>query len=194
MATSKPFKIKVNDDDLEQLKKKLELARLPDQPGGYNTKQGIPVPEIARVLEHWKTDFLPRWRQHEAKLNELPMFTRAVQTDGFGTLDIHFIHKRSDVQGAIPLLFVHGWPGSFIEKFPRCHDFEGGSDEKILRRCSFKCRRCSSYRCLIPPTEVGYLTFLLGETNAAPNDWGSIKLCLDPTALTSWFALPRSDT
>lgn len=115
MATSKPFKINVSDEDLELLRKKLELTRLPDQPEGYNIKQGVPVPEMSRVLEYWKTDFLPKWREHEAKLNELPMFTRSVQTDGFGTLDIHFIHKRSNAKGAIPLLFVHGWPGSFIE-------------------------------------------------------------------------------
>ena len=75
----------------------------------------MPVPEISRVVEHWKTDFLPKWREHEAKLNKLPMFTRPVKTDGFGVLDIHFIHQRSEVKGAIPLLFVHGWPGSFIE-------------------------------------------------------------------------------
>ena len=28
---------------------------------------------------------------------------------------MHFIHQKSDVEGAIPLLFCHGWPGSFLE-------------------------------------------------------------------------------
>ena len=28
---------------------------------------------------------------------------------------MHFIHQKSDVKGAIPLLFVHGWPGSVLE-------------------------------------------------------------------------------
>jgi pimeloyl-ACP methyl ester carboxylesterase len=115
MTTSKPFKINISDEDLELLRKKLDLTRLPDQPEGYTIKQGVPVPEISRLIEHWKTDFLPNWRQHEAKLNNFPMFTRPVESDGFGTLDIHFIHKKSKVEGAIPLLFVHGWPGSFIE-------------------------------------------------------------------------------
>ncbi|KAK5169402.1 uncharacterized protein LTR77_005377 [Saxophila tyrrhenica] len=28
---------------------------------------------------------------------------------------LHFVHHRSDRQDAIPLLFLHGWPGSFLE-------------------------------------------------------------------------------
>jgi len=34
---------------------------------------------------------------------------------GFGTINIHYVHKKSEAVGAIPLLFVHGWPGSFLE-------------------------------------------------------------------------------
>jgi hypothetical protein len=28
--------------------------------------------------------------------------------DGHGTLSIHYVHQRSSIPGAIPLLFVHG--------------------------------------------------------------------------------------
>lgn len=35
--------------------------------------------------------------------------------DGFEPVNVHFLHQKSDVPGAIPLLFVHGWPGSFLE-------------------------------------------------------------------------------
>src|ERR1700753_4334317 len=30
-------------------------------------------------------------------------------------IPLHFLHHRSDRANAIPLLFIHGWPGSFIE-------------------------------------------------------------------------------
>ena len=30
-------------------------------------------------------------------------------------LNVHFIHVRSKAPNAIPLLLVHGWPGSFLE-------------------------------------------------------------------------------
>ncbi|KAH9163038.1 alpha/beta-hydrolase [Lactarius sanguifluus] len=35
--------------------------------------------------------------------------------EGFGELSVHYVHQRSTAKGAIPLLFVHGWPGSFLE-------------------------------------------------------------------------------
>lgn len=115
MVTPSPFKIKIPDQNLDVLRRKLDLARLPDQPEGYDINQGVPAPQMQKILDHWKKDYLPKWRQHEAKLNELPMFTLPIESDGFGTLNIHFVHARSTRQDAIPLLFVHGWPGSFLE-------------------------------------------------------------------------------
>ena len=32
-------------------------------------------------------------------------------------LQLHFVHERSSDPNAIPLIFSHGWPGSFIEAF-----------------------------------------------------------------------------
>lgn len=48
-------------------------------------------------------------------MNSLPQFETQITVDGFGPIDMHFLHQKSDVKGAIPLLFVHGWPGSFLE-------------------------------------------------------------------------------
>jgi hypothetical protein len=36
------------------------------------------------------------------------MFTRDIEVEGFGVLNIHYVHQRSKVKSAIPLLFVHG--------------------------------------------------------------------------------------
>ncbi|KAF2101773.1 alpha/beta-hydrolase [Rhizodiscina lignyota] len=110
-----PFQLNVSDADLETLQKKLEMARLPDEPIGFTVEQGVPVSEMHRLVEYWLKTYLPNWRNHEAALNRLPMYTETVSTDQFGDLDIHFIHQRSSVKEAIPLLFVHGWPGNFLE-------------------------------------------------------------------------------
>jgi pimeloyl-ACP methyl ester carboxylesterase len=69
--------------------------------------------DVKRIVDHWRTKF--DWRAHEAKLNSLPNYEVQVNVEKHGPVDMHFIHQKSDVKGAIPLLFVHGWPGSVLE-------------------------------------------------------------------------------
>jgi pimeloyl-ACP methyl ester carboxylesterase len=45
----------------------------------------------------------------------LPQFTLPIQVDGFEPLNIHFVHQTSSHKDAIPLIFIHGWPGHFNE-------------------------------------------------------------------------------
>ncbi len=101
-----PFKLTVPDSDLELLHKKLELVRFPDELEGAGWDYGAPLVDIKRLIEYWKDKF--DWRQAEARINELPMFTRDIDITSFGTLNIHYIHHKSEVENAIPLLFVHG--------------------------------------------------------------------------------------
>ncbi|KAJ7472945.1 Alpha/Beta hydrolase protein [Mycena galericulata] len=113
MAES-PFSISVSKEQLEALKQKLELTRLPDELDDAGWAYGVPLADIKRLVTRWRDGY--DWRKHEALLNaEMPQFTRDIIVEGFGTLNIHYVHKRSTLEDAIPLLFVHGWPGSFIE-------------------------------------------------------------------------------
>ncbi|KAH7891016.1 Alpha/Beta hydrolase protein [Phlebopus sp. FC_14] len=109
-----PFTISIADDKLATLRKKLELATFPDELDDAGWKYGAPLADVKRLAQRWKDGY--DWRKYEKQLNdELPMFTRDIDVDDFGTLNIHYVHKKSDVTDAIPLLFVHGWPGSFYE-------------------------------------------------------------------------------
>ncbi|CAG8326007.1 unnamed protein product [Penicillium salamii] len=111
-----PYKISIPDEGLKDVQQRLALARLPtqlesDEEDLWNF--GTPVKDVQRLVEYWKNGF--DWRKAEAKLNELPQYQMQVQVDGFGNLDIHYIHQINTNKAAIPLLFIHGWPGSFIE-------------------------------------------------------------------------------
>lgn len=103
---AKPFTLDVPEADLELLHKKLELARLPDELDGAGWDYGASLADIKRLSEYWKTSF--DWRKAERKINELPQFTTDIEVDGFGSLNIHFVHQKSEVANAVPLLFVHG--------------------------------------------------------------------------------------
>ncbi|KAK6992540.1 Alpha/Beta hydrolase protein [Favolaschia claudopus] len=112
--TETPFKISIPDSLLGRLKKKLELSTLPDELDGAGWDYGVPLADVKRFVSRWSNGY--DWRYHEAQLNAtLPQFIRPIDVDGHGTLNIHYVHQRSQVANAIPLLFVHGWPGSFIE-------------------------------------------------------------------------------
>ncbi|KAI0078234.1 alpha/beta-hydrolase [Panus rudis PR-1116 ss-1] len=111
--TKQPFTLHVPDSELEYLKKKLEVSRFPDELEGAGWNYGAPLNDVKRLVARWKDGF--DWRASEAHINTLPQFTRDIEVEGHGTLNIHYVHKKSKLESAIPLLFVHGWPGHFME-------------------------------------------------------------------------------
>lgn len=60
------------------------------------------------LADYWENEF--DWRKPEAKINSYHNYK--LEVNG---IDVHFIHERSSDPGAIPLIFTHGWPGSFME-------------------------------------------------------------------------------
>ncbi|KAI9745922.1 MAG: hypothetical protein M1818_000603 [Claussenomyces sp. TS43310] len=114
MAVS-PFKINIPDSELDLLHRKLELTRLPTNIANekFAEDNGVTIKKITELVEFWRKSY--DWRKEEARLNEMPQFRTPIEVDGFGTLDIHFVHSTSSKANAVPLLFLHGWPGSFAE-------------------------------------------------------------------------------
>jgi hypothetical protein len=107
MNTGVPFKISVSDQQIAQLKAKLEAVTFPDELEDAGWGYGAPLGDIRRLVSRWRDGF--DWRAQEKLLNdELPQFTRIIDVDGFGSLDIHYVHQKSQTVDAIPLLFVHG--------------------------------------------------------------------------------------
>ncbi|KAI4753332.1 alpha/beta-hydrolase [Aureobasidium sp. EXF-3400] len=107
------YRIAVPESRLDDLRKRLDLATFPDELGDADWAYGSPLADIKRLTSHWRDSF--DWRKAEAKLNELPNFKTNVTVDGFGYTELHFLHQPSSAPDAVPLLFVHGWPGSYVE-------------------------------------------------------------------------------
>jgi hypothetical protein len=107
MSSETTFKIDVPDEKLATLRAKLELATFPDELEDAGWKYGPPLADVKRLTERWRNEY--DWRKHEREINEeLPMFTRDIDVDDFGLLNIHYVHKKSESVDAIPLLFCHG--------------------------------------------------------------------------------------
>lgn len=76
-------------------------------------KQGMRRDWLAEAKEHWLNDF--DWRQKEDYINSFPQFTVPVVDDEGAEINIHFMALFSEKPDAIPVVFYHGWPGSFLE-------------------------------------------------------------------------------
>ena len=134
------FTIAVPEHELADLKGRLERTRFPDQLASTAWRYGTEKNELSELLEYWREEF--DWRQQEAALNA---FDQALVT--VGGLKLHTIHQRSKNPEAIPLLLVHGWPGSVAEfhkligplTAPEAHGGEaihlgeGAGDDKIWK-------------------------------------------------------------
>ncbi|MGM0633969.1 MAG: epoxide hydrolase family protein [Pseudomonadota bacterium] len=103
-----PFHIAIDDAQLDDLQRRLEQTRWPDQISGTSWEYGTDRQYLRELVTYWRDAF--DWRARETELNRFDQYTMPV--DG---LDLHFVHQRSSNPDAIPLLLVHGWPGSFTE-------------------------------------------------------------------------------
>jgi pimeloyl-ACP methyl ester carboxylesterase len=104
-----PFRVEVSEEDLVELRRRIDATRWPERETVGDDSQGVPLATMQELARYWATEY--DWRKCEARLNALPQFMTEI--DG---LDIHFIHVRSQHEDALPLVVCHGWPGSIVEQ------------------------------------------------------------------------------
>ena len=105
--TNTPFKIKIPQKQIDDLKLRLEMTRWPSVVTD-DWSRGQPVSFIKELTEQWLNKY--DWRKHEAQLNNYPQFMTEI--DG---QPIHFLHIKSPEPKAFPLILTHGWPSSVVE-------------------------------------------------------------------------------
>jgi pimeloyl-ACP methyl ester carboxylesterase len=108
-AAIRPFQAIVSEEDLVDLRKRINATNWPEREPVSDPSQGVQLAVMQKVARYWATEY--DWRKIEAKLNAHPQFI--TELDG---LDIHFVHVRSKHENALPLIITHGWPGSVIEQ------------------------------------------------------------------------------
>ncbi|GGM38465.1 epoxide hydrolase family protein [Dactylosporangium sucinum] len=105
--TIRSFQFAVPQADLDDLRNRIRATRWAAQlPGGE--ERGLPVDVLRELAEYWAEGY--DWRKQEALLNEHPQYTVEIQGQ-----PVHFLHVRSPHPHALPLVLLHGWPGSFAD-------------------------------------------------------------------------------
>jgi pimeloyl-ACP methyl ester carboxylesterase len=107
-AKIEPFSISVADEALTDLRERLRRTRFPDSVENPDGLYGIDLDLLGDLRDHWLHRF--DWRSVERTLNSLSSF-RYRYRDG----ELHFLHIRGKCSNPLPLLFIHGWPGSVLE-------------------------------------------------------------------------------
>src|SRR3979490_2040368 len=104
---NRPFPIAVPEEELTDLRSRINAARWPDRE--TDASQGVQLATIQALPSYWGTEY--DWRKFEERFKALQHFI----TELARVYD-HFIHERSDHEDALPLVVTHGWPGSTIEQ------------------------------------------------------------------------------
>lgn len=131
-----PFTVSIPDSALDELKQLLHLSKI-GPPTFENTKQSGPNYGVSRAWTemakaHWLTQY--DWyvirrlrrafttsdirtcrRKTEARINSFDNFKTTVAVDKSGDVELHFIALLSKKQDAVPIVLLHGWPGSPLE-------------------------------------------------------------------------------
>ena len=105
-----PFKVSIPDSELVDLKQRLDRFRQCESFERTNFEYGMNSQTLNLVVDYWKKDF--NWKKCERLLNEYQHFK--VKLEG---IDVHYVHVQPEncTKPVIPIMMLHGWPGSFFE-------------------------------------------------------------------------------
>lgn len=104
-----PVTIHFADQALSDLRARLAGTRWPDQPEAADSwRQGTDLGYLKSLVDYWRDGY--DWRNRERELNQLHHFSAPL-----AGLDVHYIHEQGVGPAPMPLLLLHGWPGSILE-------------------------------------------------------------------------------
>ena len=102
------FVCKIDPKIIYDLNNQISKNRIINWAPDYNDQAGISFDDLSYILDYWKNKF--SWTNEEEKLNKFNQYV--FQYDNVKT---HFLHIKSNHKNSIPLLLIHGWPGSIFE-------------------------------------------------------------------------------
>ena len=108
MSEITPFTINTPEEQLTDLRNRINNTRWAEEECVDDWSQGIPLTYVREIADYWANQY--DWRKSEQYLNTFDHFQTNIDD-----LDIHFIHQKSPHPDAYPLIITHGWPGSIVE-------------------------------------------------------------------------------
>jgi len=104
----KPFQVNISDKIIKDILIKVKKYPWHEMPKDGGWKYGTNLDYMKEISDYWVNKF--DWKKHEDKINKFGNFITRVNN-----IDIHFIKEKGSGSNPMPLLLMHGWPGSIIE-------------------------------------------------------------------------------
>jgi pimeloyl-ACP methyl ester carboxylesterase len=114
----RPLTVEFPNAEVEDLRARIAATRFPEREpvedrtshplGNSVPSQGVELATMEALVRYWGSEY--DLRRIETRLNALPQFLTEIDD-----LDIHFIHVKSRHADALPVILIHGWPGSVVE-------------------------------------------------------------------------------
>jgi microsomal epoxide hydrolase len=109
----RPYRIDVPEAVLSDLRERLGRTRWPEPLPGEPWERGASLQYVRELCAYWRDGF--DWRKQETALNAWPEFISTVDGVDLDGIDVHYWHVRGIGPSPMPLILVHGWPGSIFE-------------------------------------------------------------------------------
>ena len=104
----KPFKLRVPNKTIAEIYSKVKKYPWNNIQDMNGWEYGTNFKYLKKISRYWVTKF--NWRKQERKINKFSNYLTKV--DG---INIHFIKEKGSGSNPMPLLILHGWPGSVVE-------------------------------------------------------------------------------
>lgn len=161
----------------------LDLVRQTRIPGRadypiLSADAGLDVDVLADLQTQWLHSF--NWSKEQNRMNDFKHYKVEIDDQ-----TVHFIHELSQDPDAIPLLLLHGWPGSFLEFAPIIRNLTVGATTSVGSSVSFH---------VIVPSLPGFAFSSAPPVNWTTNDTARIYNTLMTSVLGySRFAVHGTD-
>lgn len=186
------FSVSLTDELLKDLEERLSKTRFFENLDGIDWEYGINPDYMKQLTQHWRTKY--NWRKQEEILNTYKHYKTKING-----IKIHFLHFKPELregQRLIPIMLVHGWPGSFYEFYKVIPKLIASSTEEYA--FSIICPSIPGYGFSEAPHKPGFESFAAGRIFSElmarlgydsyylqGGDWGSAITCamalMDPS-------------
>jgi pimeloyl-ACP methyl ester carboxylesterase len=119
------FDPSIPQSEVDRLYRKLKDTRLPKTEivPGAGDEYGVPLAWVHKLYDYWLNEY--DWTATQKRISSWNHYTTSIED-----VKIHFVHQQAKkpAKKVVPLLLVHGWPGSWWE-FNRVIDALAGSEK-----------------------------------------------------------------